>query len=145
MPWAATVLALATQATAADVRILVQGVRSADGQVMVAVCSPQGFLGRACDHVASAPARAGVTEVLVQDVPPGVYAVQAVHDENGNRDLDRNRLGLPLEGFGFSRDAPIFVGPPRFADAAVQVGAGGGTLSFAMRYFATPGRGAAGH
>ena len=132
---AALALSLATRAGAADVRILVEGVRSAQGRVLVAVCSPKGFLGRACDHVASAPALAGVTEVVVHGVPPGVYAVQAVHDENSNRDLDRNRLGLPLEGFGFSRDAPLRIGPPRFADAAVEVGADGGTLSFAMRYF----------
>ena len=60
---------------------------------------------------------------------------RAVHDENGNRDLDRGRLGLPLEGLGFSRDAPIVAGPPRFADAAVEIGSRGGILSFALRYF----------
>ena len=132
---AIAVAAQAGAAAAADVRVRILGVRSAEGQVLVALCRPSGFLRRACDHVGSAPAAAGTTEVVIRSVPPGVYAAQAVHDENDNRDLDRSRLGLPLEGLGFSRDAPIVAGPPRFRDAAVEIGARGGILSFALRYF----------
>ena len=122
-------------AAAADVRVRVLGVRSGEGQVLVALCGRDEFLSRSCDHVGSAPAAAGATEVVIADVPPGIYAAQAVHDENGNRDLDRGAFGLPREGLGFSRDATMLAGPPRFADAAVEVGTGGGVVSFALRYF----------
>lgn len=133
---AATALCLgAGTAAAADVRVKVSGVRSGDGRVLVAMCGPSTFLGRSCEATGSAAARAGTTEVVIRDVPPGVYAVQAVHDENGNADLDRNRFGVPVEGLGFSRNAPLRLGPPRFGDAAVEVPRRGGVLSFAMRYF----------
>ncbi len=132
----AAALALAAgPAGAGEVRVRVQGVRSDAGRVLVALCARDEFLGRACGLVGSAPAAAGETEVVIRDVPPGVYAAQAFHDEDDDRDLDRGRLGLPLEGMGFSRDAPIRFGPPRFADAAVEVGPGGGILTFSMRYF----------
>lgn len=120
---------------AAELRVRVGAVRSDEGRVLVALCAERDFLARSCALAGSAGARAGVTEVVIRDVPPGVYAAQAIHDENGNGDLDRNALGLPLEGFGFSRDAPLRAGPPRFEEAAVEVPAEGGVLAFALRYF----------
>jgi uncharacterized protein (DUF2141 family) len=132
---AAALWAAACSGATADVRVQVSGVRSGDGRVLVALCGPSTFLGRSCEATGSAAARAGTTEIVIPDVPPGVYAVQAVHDENGNLDLDRNAFGLPVEGLGFSRDAPLRLGPPRFRDAAVQVPRRGGVLRFAMRYF----------
>lgn len=63
-------------------------------------------------------------------VPPGAYAVSLFHDENGNNRLDK-LLGIPSEGFGFSRDAPIHFGPPRF-DAA-RFAMTGADLSLAIR------------
>lgn len=140
MPHPSQALALALvvaagSAAADDVRVRVSNVRSGDGRVLVALCSSETFLGRSCEVRGSAAAEAGTTEVVIRDVPAGVYAAQAVHDENDNLDLDRNRLGLPLEGLGFSRDAPLRLGPPRFDDAAVAVPGGGGVLSFGMRYF----------
>ena len=41
---------------------------------------------------------------------PGVYAAQAFHDENMNDKVDRNVLGLPTVGIGFSNDAPFRFG-----------------------------------
>lgn len=120
-------------AAAADVRVVVNGLRSAAGNLLVAVCGEEDFLGRGCDHTGRAPARRG--EVTVSGVPVGVYAVQAVHDENANQRIDLGFARRPLEGIGFSRDAPMRFGPPRFADAAIEVSDPGGTLSLNMRYF----------
>jgi uncharacterized protein (DUF2141 family) len=55
--------------------------------------------------------------VVWSDVEPGHYAVAALHDENGNGVLDKNWLGMPNEGSGFSRDATGSWGPPDFDDA----------------------------
>ena len=77
----------------------------------------------------------GEAKVVVRDIDPGVYAVQAFHDENGNFDLDRNFLGLPKEGMGFSNDAPMRFGPPSFDDAAIEIGAAGAATRLRLRYF----------
>jgi uncharacterized protein (DUF2141 family) len=43
------------------------------------------------------------------------------HDENGNGQLDKNMMGIPRERVGFSRDARGRMGPPSFADAAIDL------------------------
>lgn len=62
----------------------------------------------------------------------GDYALALVHDENGNGRMD-TFLGMPREGFGFSRDAPVRFGPPRFEDARFAL-EGSQTLVVTMRY-----------
>ena len=115
--------------------VAVGNVRNASGRVHVDVCPQAFFLKDNCPLSAEAPAHAGVTEVLVHDVPPGLYAVQATHDENGNGKVDRALFGIPREGVGFSRDAPIRLSPPKWQDAVIEVGAQGGRTALRLRYF----------
>lgn len=67
------------------------------------------------------------------DVPPGTYAIALLHDENGNGRADRV-LMVPREGFGFSRNAPVRMGPPSFDSAAFQVGTSAVSHTIRMRY-----------
>ena len=44
-------------------------------------------------------------------LPNGVYAVAVIHDENQNKKIDKNFLGMPTEGYGFSNNIrPMFRG-----------------------------------
>jgi uncharacterized protein (DUF2141 family) len=52
------------------------------------------------------------------DIRPGTYALVVVHDENMNSKLDNNWLGIPAEGYGFSKDAKAILGPPSFSAAS---------------------------
>ncbi len=38
--------------------------------------------------------------------------------------MDSNVVGLPQEGYGFSNDAKVFLGPPSFAAASFKVDPG---------------------
>jgi len=68
------------------------------------------------------PAHASsVVVVSVDGIPPGRYAVQAYHDEDGNGRIRRGLFGVPAEAIGFSRDALLRLGPPWFDDAAIEV------------------------
>ena len=71
----------------------------------------------------------------MRGIEPGVYAVQAFHDEIGNLDLDRSILGMPEEDIGFSNDAPMRFGLLRFEDATIEVGAAGAATRLRLRYF----------
>ncbi len=51
------------------------------------------------------------------ELPPGTYAVAVYHDENANGKCDRNLLGIPVEGFGFSNNINPFKKPPKFEQA----------------------------
>ncbi|HUH63606.1 MAG TPA: DUF2141 domain-containing protein [Terracidiphilus sp.] len=56
-----------------------------------------------------------------KDLPPGVYGVAAIHDENSNAKLDKNLIGIPKEGFGFANNPHVGWGPPPFSAALVHV------------------------
>lgn len=134
--FAAALLALsvAIPAAAGTVTVEVDNVRNAKGHVHVDLCPADRFLKDDCQWAGDAPARPGRVTVAVTGVPAGRYAAQVFHDENDNHKVDRNLLGIPREGIGFSNDAPIRLGPPKFADAAFDTDGGDRSIRLNMRY-----------
>lgn len=120
----------------ADLTVTVEGVANATGLVLVAVCTRDTFLGPDCPYKAKVAAPAGgAVEVELDGIPPGTYAVQAFHDENGNFSIDRTILGMPEEGMGFSKNAPMKYGPPEFDKAAIEVKGGPNRTRFRLQYY----------
>ena len=68
------------------------------------------------------------------NVAPGTYAIALLHDENDNGRADRALGMMPKEGFGFSNDAPVRMGPPTFDDASITVGNAPVRQTIHMRY-----------
>jgi uncharacterized protein (DUF2141 family) len=54
-------------------------------------------------------------------LPAGHYAIAVLHDENSNHKLDRNLIGWPKEGFGFSNNPKVGMSAPNFGTAAMQI------------------------
>lgn len=138
LPCAVLLGLAAGAARAGTLEVRITNVRDARGVVHVDICPEARFLKDDCPWSGETPARAGTTVVTVEGLPAGHYAAQAFHDENHNGKTDRNFLGIPLEGVGFSNDAPIRLGPPKFADAAFDQGAGSQAITLRMRYFTGP-------
>ena len=69
----------------------------------------------------------------IDNVIPGTYAIALVHDENANDKMDL-ALFLPKEGFGFSRNPKIGMGPPKFKSAQFTVGADDVSYAVKMKY-----------
>ncbi len=112
-------------AAAAELRVTVRGVKSAEGDVKVGLyATPEAFDKRQKTFGASSPARPGEVVVVFHDLPPGRYGLAVLHDLNSNGEMDNNLLGFPKEPFGFGNDAKINLAPPAFADMAVTVGNG---------------------
>ena len=118
--------------------VQINNVRNASGNVHVDICPQKQFLGDDCTYVGDAQARAGVVTVTVHNLPPGRYAAQVFHDENRNKKVDRALFGIPKEGVGFSNDARISLGPPKWADAKFDFNGEQQTISLKMRYFLGP-------
>lgn len=76
---------------------------------------------------------ASVRSVEFGNVPVGRYALAVVHDENANRKLD-TLVGIPKEGFGFSRNPVIRFGPPRFEKVSIELLPGFTRTSVRMQY-----------
>lgn len=69
----------------------------------------------------SVPFHDGKATITFHDLRPGQYAVAVVHDENVNYKLDRNFIGWPTEGFGFTRNPRVLLTAPSFSEAAIHV------------------------
>jgi len=119
----------------APLTVVVGNGRSNAGRVHVALCPQKSFLKDDCALEASAPAQKGTTSVTFANVPPGEWAAQVFQDENGNKKVDRNFLGIPKEGVGFSRDAKIVFSPPKWRDAVFSHEAKPQVIHLALRYF----------
>jgi len=85
------------------------------GMVRLGLYDRVGYPDDKSKPVASADVTAveGETIVTLRDVPPGTYAIETYQDVNNNDRMDTTWLGLPLEPYGFSRDAhPVLSKPP---------------------------------
>ncbi|HYZ47497.1 MAG TPA: DUF2141 domain-containing protein [Sphingomonas sp.] len=116
----------------------VSNVRNGRGHVHVDLCPEGQFLTDNCQIAGNAPARPGVTIVTFRNVPPGRYAAQVFHDENDDKKVDRALFGIPKEGVGFSRDAPIRLSAPKWGDAAFDHVREPQVIRLRMRYFLGP-------
>ena len=76
---------------------------------------------------------AGAPAIRFEGLAPGSYALAVIHDENGNSRLD-TFVGIPREGFGFSRNPKIGFGPPRVDAASFAVEGGAVSQQVRMRY-----------
>ena len=94
---------------------MLTGLRSSAGEVRVCVWREgEGFPNCRKGHdvrMLDAPAAPEV-RLAIAGLAPGSYAVSVIHDENGNRKLDNNLIGIPTEGVGFSRNPRFTFGPP---------------------------------
>ena len=103
--------------TAADLEVIVEGLRSSEGNVRVALHGRQDAVefpygqGIAGIFRRAQPER---VRAAFADLLPGGYAVAAFHDADGNGELPTNNLWIPIEGHGFSNDARGLMGPPGF-------------------------------
>ena len=79
-----------------------------------------------------------MTTVTFYGLKPGRYAAQLFYDENGNGKVDRALFGIPKEGVGFSNDAKIRFGPPKWEDAAFSYDGSDRTIGVKLRYFIGP-------
>jgi len=119
---ASAALAAAQQPTC-TVNIHVDGFRNQRGDLGVTVfTSPAGWPEqneKALFH--SGFPITGTHATATIQLPPGRYSFAVLHDENSNHKLDRNFIGFPKEGFGFSNNPAVRLTAPGFDTAATQV------------------------
>lgn len=133
---AADTPAAVAPALSVSIDLAITGLRSEKGDILVCLsANPAYFPDCTKDSKARklkiSAAQAG--SVKIPGVQPGTYAVALVHDENGNGKMDM-RLFLPREGFGFSRNPKIGMGPPKFESAQFTVDAAHTRYAVHMKY-----------
>ena len=109
--------------TAAVLEVVVVGLKNQNGDVHIAIYNTaehfpyqEGVL-----HEAVASILGNVARLKFKDLTPGAYAAAIYHDENFNHEFDQGLFGIPLEDYGFSNNATVFLSPPSFEEAMFEV------------------------
>lgn len=72
-------------------------------------------------------------EWRVDDLSPGEYTAVVFQDLDGDRVLDKGRLGIPKEPYGFSNDARSTFGPPPYEQARFRYDGTRGEIEIRLR------------
>ena len=128
-------LSIGAAAPAADLEVSFEKVRNRSGMLRLCLTqAPAHFPD--CKRDPKAIMRnviAGTGSVRFPALLPGTYAVSVFHDENNNRKLD-TLLGIPKEGFGFSRNPVVRFGAPRFKQVSIDLRSGFTRETVRMQY-----------
>ena len=127
------ILLVAVDTARADtsVTVVVSGVTLASGsQVLSVFDSPPTWLPRpiATASIGLGPEIGSEPVEIHVTLPPGRYGFNVYHDVDGDGKMKTNVIGIPKEPIGPSNDAKGRFGPPKFDDAAVEIGEGPETV-----------------
>jgi uncharacterized protein (DUF2141 family) len=128
---------LADEPSPATLKVHVVDLRNHKGDLIFGVFrQPKGFPSTKENSVdwQVKPAGADVVEFIAR-LPPGRYAASVLHDENRNGQMDRDAVGIPLEGYGVTNNPKPRFRAARFDEAVFQVPPQGITVTISIQYF----------
>ena len=105
--------------SSSDLTVNISGMESVKGSVYIAVFKdPKTFpvFGKQWRGESIPVTKKSMSYSFI-NIPHGTYVISVFHDENNNGILDKNALGIPLEPYGFSRNARSRFSAPPFEDA----------------------------
>ena len=122
--------------TANMVTIKVIGAISDDGAMKIAIYGSESDFDQTVNPVASSSSLIvegeSVWAVSPEELPPK-FVVAAYHDQDGDGVLNRNRLGIPTERYGFSQNARGVIGPPSYEQSVIDRPAAGESINIFIR------------
>ena len=135
MPVLAAALLIGADAPAAEINVSIESVRNIKGMLHLCLtANPRYFPDCSSDRSAVKKSVAASNKaVRLGNIVPGRYAVTVFHDENSNHKLDTT-LGIPREGFGFSRNPKVRFGPPRYRQVDIDLRSGLARHTVRMQY-----------
>ncbi len=87
------------------VEVEITDIRSGKGKIIIGVFRNQEQFKNENSILEVTISKEGMINGKVStiiELPPGIYGISVLDDENGNGEMDYNFLGIPREGFGFS-------------------------------------------
>jgi uncharacterized protein (DUF2141 family) len=123
---------LTSSAQAADLELNIGPVAHSKGSLMVAIYNSASSFRKDAVQQRKVAAIAGQMSLAFADLAPGEYAIALFHDANDNGKLDTNLLGIPKEGYGFSKLEKALSGPPGWDDVKFTLPAAGSKLTIAV-------------
>jgi uncharacterized protein (DUF2141 family) len=112
------------KAAGCTLTVVVEGVRNSTGTIgYLLFNSATGWPDelKSAYRGGTVKAVAGRTIFRLENLPPGEYGVLVIHDENGNRKLDKDWKGMPIEQWGMSNNPRVFLSTPPFRHASFRL------------------------
>lgn len=103
----------------------VNGLQNSKGIVQFALYNKDGTIPdedyKKCCKILKEKIQNGSSKVIFSNLPVGKYAVNILHDENENGEIDKGFI-LPIEGIGFSNYQSIgLTNRPNFSKASFEL------------------------
>lgn len=117
--------------------VSVNGLKEAKGQMAITVYADdrKRFMARGAKLLRQrVPAVSPVTQACFVLPKPGYYAVVVYHDSNADEDFNRSFIGLPAEGYGFSRNPKTLIGLPDLDEVRIPVAMGDNVVAVQLTY-----------
>jgi len=127
----------AADASQVRLQVSIGGMHSTRGSVVVTIYPDDAvhFLDGAYKVARQTlPVTLPVTHACLAVARPAYYAVAVFHDENNNGHFDTTLMGLPAEGYGFSNNPTLYLGPPDLSKVRFQAHAGDNPISIQIKY-----------
>ncbi len=126
-----------TSLSTSNVRVVVKGIKPVKGNIGLLIFnSKQGFPSDEKKAVKQSiiNVTSSSMEYVFEGLAPGKYAVAIIHDENSNKRLDTNFMGIPREGYGVSNNIVNMFGPPGFEESSFTLKTGTYTTEITVNY-----------
>jgi len=111
------------QSQGGKITVEISGINKTEGRLAIGLYNKSdGFpeINKAYNGVSLKITEKNINHIF-SDIPSGDYAVAVFHDINGNNKLDKNFIGIPKEGYAFSKNARGTFGPPHFDKAKFKL------------------------
>ncbi|SNR67238.1 Uncharacterized conserved protein, DUF2141 family [Lutibacter agarilyticus] len=119
-----------------NLKVIVNGLKNSQGQIMISI--NQGAVGWPEENFYEqrfiAEFNAPTHIIYFENLPYGNYAIGLLHDENVNGEMNKNFIGIPKEGFAFSRNYKVMFRAPKYEEANFEVNASKKTIIIHMQY-----------
>jgi uncharacterized protein (DUF2141 family) len=120
-----------------NLKVIVIKMRNNSGQVGYFLFKTlDGFPNHFDKSIASAYVKTNIasTEYVFRDIDFGTFAVCVFHDENSDKKINSNFIGMPKEGIGVSNNAKGHFGAPKYEDAKFELNKPEQTITISLSY-----------
>lgn len=106
-----------------DLTVVITGLESVDGYVQVGLYNEAEEFPEVGEEykIKRVPVEEDKVRITFKDLKEGEYAFGVFHDKDADGECDRNLLGIPTEGYGFSRNLKPTFSAPDFDDCNFEI------------------------
>lgn len=120
-----------------NITVIVTHIRNTDGQICFCLYkTSEGFPHpEKASVIAFVKISSTTSTYTFTNIDAGTYAISVYHDENNDKTLNTNFLGIPKEGVGVSNNAKGHFGPPKYDDAKFNFNQAEQIITISLSYF----------